>query len=132
VRDIIIYHSYIKLKFPVEAFCRSVDLGHNTNLLTIHLGWTVAGESWVVLRLLGQIMSSEMRQVAFPIGINNVKEIDWAGIASTLQQTRFSQLQKLVIFRVCEADKTWLMEKIPSGRARDKLMVILRGNYYIA
>jgi hypothetical protein len=114
-----------------------VDLSHNPGLnslsfrsVWIHI-WHPSPmyKAGVVQSLLGQVTSSEVRRVEIEIltaAPELLKEVDWDSIAKILQQPNFSKLEAFVISdirKLPEEAKCWMMQRLPPGRAKDKLEV---------
>jgi hypothetical protein len=91
----------------------------------------------IVKSLLRKITSFEMREVVMEIQrgtIKLLKEIDWSSIAKVLDQPNFSKLEKFVMLGIgyetesgnneVDRAKDWMMQNLPSGRARDKLLFV--------
>jgi hypothetical protein len=123
--------SMFSLHWTAESFLHDVNLSYNTNLTSIQfapLNFTVLHETHVAVpSLLAQITSSEVREIAIEIWREDLEEIDWNSIAQLLQRPNFSRLQKLVVYGMrdeyVEKGSCWLMEILPLGRARDKLVL---------
>jgi hypothetical protein len=119
-----------------------VDLSYNPNITSIHFNrlWILSNspqmhKAGIVEHLLARITSSEMQEVVMEISRGTVellKEIDWNSIAKVLQRPNFSKLEKFVILGIgyeiesgnihMNKAKDWMMQILPLGRARDKLL----------
>jgi hypothetical protein len=126
-----------------EAFLRDVDLSENPNINSIHLRSLRTrsdGSQMHAGHFFARIVSSEMREVVMEIrggDVEMLEDMDWDSIATILQQPNFSKLEKFAIlgFRarissgISQVNRAryWMMQRLPPGRARDKLIVRREG-----
>ena len=123
-------------RFDLDAFCRDVDLSHNSYLSFIRFNlhglhtyyWDSQSEALHVPRVLDQITSTHIEEVAFISGMDapdNLDVIDWDSIADILQRPNFSRLKRLVMWArtdIMEATKAWIANRLPASRARDMIV----------
>lgn len=116
-----------------DAFCRDVDLGHNTELRSINFNFLAIYTIYSgrehdgihVPLILAQITSPSIQKVTISVSMDatdNLDVLDWSTINGILERPNYSRLQKLEISGVrrefLDETKTWIKSRLPKCSAR--------------